>query len=279
MPRALFAGTLRLEALKAILTQKGFGAFLAAPGNELKLKQWIARGNVKKQAAAGIVVPATRMPRVAEVECNVDSFRVDSLDALLKEAMHTRLRVLPGAVLRGARYFVPFTCRGMLLALQSYRHEELLLGVDAKVGKGSKSCRIATLGLLVKENLTRSSFKRDSSGNCIRILAYTTTFKPILQALMNWETDDNYCDFMNVFLNLCAITLGISEDFLRTHCVLMAKDFNQSSENARAQVMPHARPLVMPPDGHLPWNRLLHHDIVLPQSTRIGNVLPRWHIR
>ena len=209
-----------------------------------------------------MVAPVARMPRLAEVECNVDSFRIDSLDALLKEDMHTRLRVLPGTVLRGARYFVPFTCRGMLLALQSYRHEQLLLGVDAKVGKGSKSCRIATLGLLVKDSLTRSSFKRDSSGNCIRILAYTTTFKPILQALMNWETDDNYRDFLMVFLSLCAHTLGVSEDFLRMHCVLMAKDFYQSSENARGQVLPHARPVDMPSHGHLPCNKLSSHDTV-----------------
>ena len=130
----------------------------------------------------------------------------------------------------------------MATLLQRCESEDLALAVDAKVGKGKHAWRIASIGVLGKIHLSRSSLRRNADGDRIQCLVYTTSFRPIMQAVMHWETNVNYVDFFNIFVQLGALVLGISENHFKTTIRRMHKDFNDSIEYAREAVMKTVRP-------------------------------------
>jgi hypothetical protein len=240
--RETCVGRLSVDGLSSALAHAGKQDFMQLPNYQKSLRQWISRENKKKDREAGAVPVRSALPSVAELECNIDRFRIRTLADIRQQEHDTCLCVLPGSVLTETRGYIPFTCKGMMALLQSYKHEQLILGVDAKVGKGSGAWRIATIGLYVKDELVRSSLRRFDGGRRVRCLSYTTTFRPLLQALMHHESTPNYRDFFNDFLDLCAFVLGISREHFAHTLVSLGKDFCDAAEQARLELLPKARP-------------------------------------
>ena len=53
---------------------------------------------------------------------------------------------------------------------------------------------------------------------------------------------DNYIDFFNWFLALCAHALGISQHHAKQCCVHLHNDFNDAAEHGRQMVLETAKP-------------------------------------
>jgi hypothetical protein len=240
--QATCVGRLSVDGLSNALAHAGLQSFMQLPNYPASLRGWVKRENTKIDRAAGAVPVHSVLPAVAELDCNIDRFRIRTLADIRQQDHDTGLCVLPGSVLTETRGYIPFTCKGMVKLLQSYKHEQLILGVDAKVGKGNGAWRIATIGFYVKDELVRSSLRRFDEGRRVRCLAYTTTFRPLLQALMHHETTNNYRDFFNHFLDLGAFVLRISREHFAQSIVSLGKDFCDAAEQARLQFLPHARP-------------------------------------
>ena len=199
------------------------------------------RENAKRRKTVGMVPPRAAPPRVVEMEVNFESFRIHALADISHTEYNTDLRILPHPLVTHDRGFVAFTCRAMASCLTLADSEDFLLAVDAKVGKGPRAWRIATIGFLGKTGLRRTNIKR-WNGFRVQGLAYTTSFMPVLQALINEETTENYIALYNLFLDLGSHILGISRDHFARSIRRLAKDFNPGSEAARLSVLDSARP-------------------------------------
>jgi len=113
---------LTFAGLRAALEQSDSKDILSSSGFEKQLRNYVQRENGKRGRVTGDLPRRQRQPVVAELDCNVDRFRVKSLRKILQHEYHDTLCVLPGVVLNEVRGFVPFTCRGMLAALQTMKH-------------------------------------------------------------------------------------------------------------------------------------------------------------
>ena len=135
--------------------------------------------------------------------------------------------------------FVPFTCRGMLACLTRYSAATLHLAVDAKMQVVKMGLCIATLSLLVKPGLRKTTLLRLSGVSC-QAAAFVTSAYPVLQALMHAETSKNY-------ERLFRTCIGVWRDLRGTDPVPLVtqvhKDFSKAIEHARALLFPASRPV------------------------------------
>ena len=235
------AGQLTKTGLLQALRAAGFNS-LDSKAGKAKIKQWIMRENAKARKAEGIIPARAGPPRVIEMEVNFENLRLRHLADLDVTDFDSDLRVLPNATITSSRGYVPFTCRGMASLLRTAENEEFFLAVDAKVGKGPRAWRIITIGFLGKTGLHRSNIKRLKGFARVQGLAYTTSFKPVFQALVHEETTENYVAVFNLFLDVGSHILGISRAHFKDSIIRIGKDFNPAIEAARVTVLDTARP-------------------------------------
>ena len=214
--------SLRVKGLVRYLPSPEATALLPDVSGKRKIKQWILRENAKQRRSEGDV--PRRGARVVELEANWGTFCVRQLQGLLDQQFDATLCVLPGSVVTESRGFVPFTCRAMATLLQMYNNEDFLLVADAKVGKGERAWRVATIGFLGKSGLHRSSLKRLGAGGRVQSMVYTTSCRPVVQALFDQETNDNWVALFDLFLDLGALVLGISREHFAASIMRLHKD-------------------------------------------------------
>ena len=181
------------------------------------LRNWIVRENQKALQQKGLPkLDATKPIPVVIFDASLELWRVAGIEGVWNQSDMARLCVLPGMSLtsgakksgRVVRGYVPFTCKGMLSQLQRWEPAQpLVLAADAKVGQGTNAWRTATIGFLKKDGLRKTTFSR-ISGKRYQMMAYTTTFCPILQARMHQETNENWRDMFRDFVNIVCYVRG-----------------------------------------------------------------------
>ena len=120
----------------------------------------------------------------------------------------------------------------------------ILLAAGAKVGRGDRAWRTATIGYYTKGAMVRLSLRRcGRAGGVITLPSNATSCRPLLQARMHQETTENWTLCFQVFLQVVAEVLGdLSEEFVQS-IVSVAKDWSSAIEHARRATLPHARPI------------------------------------
>ena len=134
--------------------------------------------------------------------------------------------------------FVPFSCRAFWDALENWRPgTAILLAADAKVSRGDRVWRTATIGYFKKGALVRSSQRRcGRDGAVIALPAYATSCRPLLQAHIRRDTHENWTLCCEVFPQLVAEVLGaLCEEFVQS-ILSLAINWSPATENARRPI-------------------------------------------
>ena len=215
--RSTVAGTYRVGALMNAFRTAGIDT--AELPESTRMWNWIIRQS--RQANGNASAPRSmsqRAPVVASLQAGLAPFKMLSWQAVLEEDDMAKLCVLPTMAVHSAEAlgtqhgtgYIPFLCRGMLESLRRWQSNmPIALSVDAKVSKGQHAWRTATIGLLHKSELRRTSLTRGAEGQGrVQMMAYPSSFVPLLQARVHQETKENYRMLMRDFAEISSSVLG-----------------------------------------------------------------------
>lgn len=133
-------------------------------------------------------------------------------------------------------------CSQPSIRVASGTHPRTRLAAKAKVGRGDRAWRTATIGYYTKGAMVRSSLRRCGRDGGVNTLPTWAT-SCLLQARLHQETIEHWTLCFQVFLQLVAEVLGdLSEAFVQG-IGSVAKGWRPATENARRATLPHARPI------------------------------------
>ena len=180
--RAYFAGGGRpLAGLKLAFSTAKFSS--ATLPTAAQLSSWL-----KRQKSSAKTAPSKHDAVISLVQ-----LQLSVIPRTLPDDVAT-LFLLEDPILSGTEVCVLFSCRGMLHQLSRYQDESLCLTVDTKMKIAQNGYGVATVGLLTKDGLRKTTLSRGSGSQDTRIqgLALTSHTVPIIQAIFHQETDPNY---------------------------------------------------------------------------------------
>ena len=222
------------SAFTAFLLAQGFAeSSLPASG---KRSRWLLNHkNPRDAVEAGAVAAA---PRRETMERSLQSW-LEREGVRLSDLV---VRPAPARVISPERVCIAFSCEGMLRVLGRVQSSRLALAVDVKQGCIQHGWGIATVSLLVKDELRNTSLGRDAAGRRVQGEAWTSHALPVMQAIVNAETVANFED---IFRSLCHAwgTLNVDKPSLHEVVRQVHKDFAPAIEEARRRVFPFSRPV------------------------------------
>ncbi len=179
-------------ALTTYLVSQGFAE--SALPSSARRSRWLL--NQKAGARKAATTMEAQVPRQEIIE--------RSLSAWLKRKAETQadLCVLdhPAHALSSQRVCIVFACQGMLKALGRVNTSALAVAVDVKRQCMQHGWGVATLSVLAKDELRNTTLGRNAGGRRVQGQAWTAHAAPVLQAIVNAETADN---FEHIFRATC----------------------------------------------------------------------------
>ena len=195
-----------------------------------QLGNWLrnARRKIKASLDKDIAV-------VEAVQLQIDSLPRSPPDSV------DQIFLLAQPVVTDAEVCVIFSCPGMLDTLRHYSSASVALAVDTKMKVLDRGMGVATLSLLVKDELRATHLTRACKGSRTMGRAWVAHGLPLLQAIFHAETKPNYvalfkttCDVWRAHTQHQPLLQNITG--LQIH-----KDFHASIEEARNEVFPLSR--------------------------------------
>ena len=206
------------------------GSSEASLPNNKQLGDWLRRSRKQSKAALD-----RDQNVVAAVQLDLDSLP----QSLPKQV--DAIFLLQAPLLTESEVCILFACPGMLDTLNRYMGQDIAFVVDTKMKVLDRGMGVATLSLLVKDNLRPTHLPKAGKGARTQSRAWTSHAMPVLQAIFHAETKPNY---VRLFETCCEQWAARHPDKtpLQDQLTLqLHKDFHASIEEARRQVFPLSR--------------------------------------
>ena len=151
------------------------------------------------------------------------------------------MQQVPRPVYDDTRVCVAFACRGMLDTMRRFADSHFVVCVDAKQSCMAHGWVVVTASLVVRDKLRYTTLGR-LDGKRVQGMAYTSHAAPQLQAIINWENNENMHQFF-ASLKYVWSTACPGRSNLETHARQMHKAYHPAIEHARALHFSQARPV------------------------------------
>ena len=165
--------------------------------------------------------------------------------------------------------YVPFSCPLFLDVISHFSDNVLCIATDVKMSVIEDGWGVASAGVLVKTGIHNTTIGRLWSNQKVQLQAATTSFLPVIHALMDTESDDNFTKFFNDFKRHWeqrSSTKQPCEDVVRQ----VHKDYAPGIEAARRACFPRSRPLNdyahLHRNVHSELQKRLVHSVTEPSS-------------
>ena len=149
--------------------------------------------------------------------------------------------LLLGPIITDTEVCILFGCSGMLSTFDRYAGQDVALAVDTKMKVLNRGMGVATVSLLVKDQLRKTRLLKAGKGSRTQSRAWTSHGMPVAQAIFHAETKPNYCRLFRICCDLWAERQPRSLPLPEQRSLQIHKDFHPSTEEARREVFPHSR--------------------------------------
>lgn len=149
--------------------------------------------------------------------------------------------LLLGPIITDTEVCILFGCSGMLSTFDRYAGQDVALAVDTKMKVLNRGMGVATVSLLVKDQLRKTRLPKAGKGSRTQSRAWTSHGMPVAQAIFHAETKPNYCRLFRICCDLWAERQPRSLPLPEQRSLQIHKDFHPSTEEARREVFPHSR--------------------------------------
>ena len=141
-------------------------------------------------------------------------------------------------IIESGRIYIPFASKGMLASIRGARGQYLKMVVDAKQKVLTNRWSILTVGFIVRRQTLSTTSSHGPGGKRAQVKAHTSTMQPLLQALIDTESEDNLAAIFEDAGKVCQSIAGID---LPRWLIQVPKDYAKGIESARRRVFPHIR--------------------------------------
>ena len=236
-----------LAALNADLTESDRAGL---PTNAQR-RSWLARALSHKRSQQGDTRRGARQSgqasdsqpsqgqrsKVPVEECRAHLRRLPTEPSLVR----SQLFLVSPPVVTEDRVYVPLSCPRLIKRMRRYTGQRFHISVDRKMKCLQRGWGIATASVLVRSNRPRNTNLGRRFGKRLQGKAFTLRAKPLLHAIMDEETTEN---FAALFRDLDGLweAHGRGEGRLAERVFQVHKDFAPGIEKARQQIFPRSRP-------------------------------------
>ena len=151
------------------------------------------------------------------------------------------LFLLDEPILSEKEVCILFSCRAAIEQLSRYEDAVLCLTVDTKMKVACHGYGVATVGMLTKDGLRKTTLSRSPQGERTQGFALTSHTVPIAQALIHQETTPNYTRLFRRVDALWQDSASPRRPPLSDLPIQVHKDFNPAIEAARLDCFPRSR--------------------------------------
>lgn len=151
------------------------------------------------------------------------------------------LFLLRDPIITDTEVCILFASPGTLNTFDRYTGLDVALSVDTKMKVLTRGMGVATVSLLVKDQLRKTRLPKLGKGSRTQSRAWTSHGMPVAQAIFHAETKPNYCRLFRTCCDLWAERQPSRLPLPEQRSLQIHKDFHPSAEEARREVFPHSR--------------------------------------
>ena len=225
----------------APITSRSLREALRRAGLEFSCDSSQLHSPVKRLRQKHGTVSSTKPVPIEAFLDEVKSWQADVPEDLESAGDLSQLLVLKspnGVVVEEGRVYVPLSCAGMLLRLKDAAKHRIRLIVDMKMGAIANNYGVVTLCLAARSLPPSNTNAAMIAGKRQQYKAHTSNAQPIMQAIVNSESEEN---LTAVFEDLCWLCKEIANFDLKSQLVQVHADYAPGIAAARRAVFPGAR--------------------------------------